>query len=99
MNMAAHVMSLHHINHCYQQSLCLPLLAPTADSDVEVYQIIPYMSVKWLWVGLPKVGSWQGVNPALSNPCICSYSECSDTYWAFFPIETGGHFPETSTTL
>jgi len=37
MNMAAHVMSLHHINHCYQQSLCLPLLGPAADSDTEVH--------------------------------------------------------------
>jgi len=44
-------------------------------------------------VGLPKMGSWQVVNPTLSNPCICSYSGCSDTYQAFFPIDTGGHFP------
>jgi len=50
--MAAHVMSFRHVNHCYQQSLCLSLPAPAADSDTEVYK----MSVKWLCLDYQRWG-------------------------------------------
>jgi hypothetical protein len=47
---------------------------------------------------ITKVGVLTWGNPALSNPCICSYSGCSDTYRAFFPSDAGGHFPKASRT-